>query len=58
MEKACNRCVNLNKSVNIDAIRLFSNYIPYKIIRMIGESECCVFDKKIVHQKGSIVYFD
>ncbi len=58
MEKVCNKCLKGNKSPNVDEIRLFSQYIPYKIIKLIGDSDCCVFNKKITKLEGTVVYFD
>lgn len=59
MESDCKKCyLRSNQVVNFDEIRLLTQYIPHKVVRLIGESECCTFDNKIMDLEGTVVYFD
>lgn len=59
MEKNCKKCYLRNdQEVDFDELRLLSQYVPYKVVKLIGQAECCIFEQKTTEFKGTVVYFD
>ncbi|NLC94051.1 MAG: AAA family ATPase [Treponema sp.] len=59
MDRNCKKCyLRQDQYVNDDELMLLTQYIPFNVVKLIGESECCVFDKKIIEFQGTVVYFD
>jgi adenylate cyclase len=59
MDSNCTNCLlRDDQQAETDEIQLLTQYIPYKIIRFIGETDCCIFDHKIEKLEGIVVYFD
>lgn len=59
MDHNCKKCLlRSDQVVSTERIQLLTQYIPYKFVRFIGETKCCIFDKKIEELEGSVIYFD
>ena len=59
MEKNCRKCyLRAEQKIDADELRLLAQYVPYKVVKFIGQSDCCVFEKKITEFQGTVVYFD
>lgn len=59
MNDDCVKCLLVNDQVNkAEAIPLMTQYIPYRLVRSIGEMPCCFFDRKLEQLSGVAVYFD
>jgi len=57
--KKCTKCLlRSDQAVDDEKMQLLTQYIPYKLIQFIGESDCCIFEKKIQQFEGAVIYFD
>lgn len=55
-------CIDCILRTDIDAtpekLFLMTRYVPYRVVKSIGTSECCFFEKIIEKLSGCVVYFD
>src|SRR5574344_144286 len=59
MKKDCKKCLlRDDQKISSEEIQLLTRYIPYRISRFIGESDCCIFEKTVEKLEGTVVYFD
>src|SRR5574344_242302 len=59
MDHNCKKCLlRSDQVVSTERIQLLTQYIPYKLVRFIGETKCCIYDHKIEELEGSVIYFD
>ena len=59
MNDDCVQCLLRNDQIiKPDEIPLMTQYIPYRIVRSIGELPCCFFERKLEQLSGVVVYFD
>src|SRR5574344_514083 len=57
--KDCTKCLlRSDQVVDDEKIQLLTQYIPYNLIRFIGETDCCVFEKRVQKFEGVVIYFD
>lgn len=59
MEKNCTKCVlRSNQHVTSEEMSLMARYVPYRVVKAMGESPCCFFEKRIERLEGVVVYLD
>lgn len=59
MKENCIDCL-LRTDVDATPERLFlmTRYVPYRVVKSIGRSKCCFFEKIIEKLNGIVIYFD
>ncbi|MBO4438831.1 MAG: AAA family ATPase [Spirochaetaceae bacterium] len=58
MNGNCNKCFETAEKIDKDEIPLMARYVPFRIAKFIGQSECCIFDQKITPLTGTCAYLD
>ncbi len=59
MSEDCVKCLlRSDQIIKPDEIPLMTQYIPYRMVRAIGELPCCFFERKLELLTGVVVYFD
>lgn len=59
MSEDCSKCLlRSDQVIKQDEIPLMTQYIPYRLVRSIGELPCCFFERKLEQLGGTAVYFD
>lgn len=59
MSDDCVKClIRQDQTVRPDEIFLMTQYLPYRLVRQIGERPCCFFERKIEQLGGVVAYFD
>ncbi|MBQ9495495.1 MAG: AAA family ATPase [Treponema sp.] len=59
MKENCIDCL-LRTDTEVTSEELFAmtRYVPYRVVKSIGEAACCFFDKKIEKLFGVVIYLD
>lgn len=59
MNDDCVKCLlRSDQTIKSDEIPLMTQYIPFRLVRSIGEMPCCFFERKLEQLGGVVVYFD
>src|SRR5574344_1912649 len=59
MEKNCTKCVlRSDQHVTSEEMSLMARYVPYRVVKAMGESPCLFFEKRIERLEGVVVYLD
>src|SRR5574344_1712495 len=59
MEKNCTKCVlRSDQHVTSEEMSLMARYVPYRVVKAMGESPCCFFEKRNERIEGFVVYLD
>lgn len=59
MNDDCSKCLlRSDQKIRPNEIPLMTQYIPFRLVRSIGEMPCCFFERKLEQLSGVVVYFD
>lgn len=59
MNEDCVKCLpKTGQILSKEEIPLMTQYIPYRLVRSIGELPCCFFERRLERLEGYSVYFD